>query len=223
MERRALGVEFTHGQIVDFGTPAGGRRRCFHRRSARAARATLPAAHFAERKRGHFPPGRFAQMCGRFANDFDAPEYGVLLFRISVEFSLVRVSERSLRSSGRRAGCRADDRVGQPPYTQTAVARMCLRARWLGDFSNEGRRTKSTGAPTISSASPGISSNCAVGSGTESSSVTSKSTSLLRPASSRAAEPNLQATNRMPLAKRPEAFAELGQRKRVVVLARAPN
>ena len=55
---------------------------------------------------------------------------------------------------------------------------MWSRAKRFGDLSRYGRSTKSTGAPTISSASPAISSNSATEPCAESSSVTSKSTSL---------------------------------------------
>jgi len=55
---------------------------------------------------------------------------------------------------------------------------MCSRAKRFGDFSNDERRTKSTGRPINSSASPAISSNSEVETGADSSSVTSRSTSL---------------------------------------------
>ena len=64
---------------------------------------------------------------------------------------------------------------------QTGVERICSRAKRLGNFSRDGRRTKSTEAPTSSSASPAISSRLAVETGTGSSSVTERSTSLQGP------------------------------------------
>jgi hypothetical protein len=36
-----------------------------------------------------------------------------------------------------------------------ADAKICSRAKWFGDFSRDVRKTKSTGAPTNSSASMG--------------------------------------------------------------------
>jgi hypothetical protein len=69
------------------------------------------------------------------------------------------------------------------------VDRICSRGERFGDFSSEGRRTKSTGRPTTSSASPAISRSSATETDDDSSSVTSKSTSLPGPASPRAAEP----------------------------------
>ena len=59
-----------------------------------------------------------------------------------------------------------------------------------GISQREARSTKSTGAPTSSSASPAISSRSPVEAGNDSSSVTSKSTSLSGPPCPRAAEPN---------------------------------
>lgn len=80
-------------------------------------------------------------------------------------------------------------RVGQFPCKHTALAKMCSRAWRFGDFSKDWRRTKSTGRPISSSASPALSNNSAVETGADSSSVTSRSTSLPGAACPRATEP----------------------------------
>ena len=68
---------------------------------------------------------------------------------------------------------------------------MCSRENGLDDFSKDDRRTKSTGAPTSSSASPAISSNSPVEGGRALSGVTSMSTSLAGVPVPRAAEPKM--------------------------------
>jgi len=141
--------------------------------------------------------GGAGQMRGGFADDFDAPDNSILPQHVSSEIGLGRIRDvsadeaSSLQNVTQPPECRAAGRVGQLPYKHTAVDRICSRAKRFDDFSSAGRRTKSTGLPTSSSASPAISSMSDVETGAFSSRVTKRSTSLPAAASPCAAEPKI--------------------------------